>query len=223
MGEDLFELVKHEDRRNGMVTRAPEVRLLAVKAFPQGVGVVQGGRLDSGDGCGGDNRRADLYGRVNGPILVGNAKINREEVLLPQLWEDARLQQGRLAQARGPEEHRQLSSTDKPMKLLRLLPPSVEVFAVLLAECGQAGPWVVGIDGAQVRRVTLKTRSGRHAAVPPAVQYSRTSFLSLPINPPVTRPFGSLSHCAWRNRSGSAFSSLGVSSITTGQMKRMFG
>ena len=147
--EDLLKLVEDQDGNEGAPARVLQDVVPVVQEFPErfpgdgGTGLgPRSGRLGRQH-----HRTLDLLGGGGRLRVVVEPDVDRAEPLGPEARDKPGLEDGGLAEARLPKEHRQELALHPPAELRGLLLAAMEVAAGLLGERDQAEPRILGVYG----------------------------------------------------------------------------
>ncbi len=205
--EDFLELV--EDEHEAQVAAGDAAGAIVEKEPEAGVGRKLRERREARAVESTANLVDDLLAERR-RVVVAQAQIHGKEPSVAQAWEQAGVEQRRLAQPAAAEEHGQRLVLDALEKIEQLRFAPEKVTPHFFAERSQAEPRFFGRDAFVVGR-ECGIHSGKSAE-----QLCFHSSPMCPAKPDVTAPPGSGWTCALRKHDGSFVSGSGVSSMTTG-------
>ena len=97
-GEHFLELVEHQHRRDRLIVGRPVAGAPPMEMLPQRAREVRGRRLEAGRLGGPRDVRHDLLAKRRGVLVVREADVHRQALLIAQLGEETSPEQRALTQ-----------------------------------------------------------------------------------------------------------------------------
>src|SRR4029453_1793390 len=145
--EDLLELVENQERNHGLVAGVPEVVVLAVKVFPEGIAGFGRWSFDVRRRRFAGNISLYLADQVGLWVREVQADIDREDGFAAQQGKETGLQQRGLAQAGKTEQNTQPFAHYQAEQFLDLGFAALEITLIRFAKGQQSRPRIVGAHG----------------------------------------------------------------------------